>query len=61
MTRIHTWTCPCSFQTDTTTPAPPLCRDCGKPMEPWLSRHSARSGVTAGDIDTIRGDQACRN
>ena len=48
--KIFAFACLCGFQTESDTLDPPACRDCGKPMEPWLSRHSARSGVTQEEI-----------
>ncbi|WP_422057290.1 hypothetical protein [Sphingomonas sp.] len=50
--RIYAWACLCGFQTDTEALEPvPKCRDCKAAMHAWLSRHSARSGVTAADIE----------
>ncbi|WP_337846838.1 hypothetical protein [Sphingomonas sp.] len=48
--KIYAFNCLCGFQAESDTLAPPACRECGKPMELWLSRHSARSGVTQEDI-----------
>lgn len=50
MAKLYAWACLCGFQTDTATSDAPACRDCRKPMFGWLSRHSARSGVTADEI-----------
>lgn len=50
MAKLYAWACLCGFQTDTATNDAPACRDCRKPMFGWLSRHSARSGVTADEI-----------
>jgi len=50
--RIYAWACLCGFQTDTGALEPaPKCRDCNTTMHTWLSRYSARSGVTAADIE----------